>query len=417
MFKDFFYLIYQFALHPFMLVVMIFISPFNKKAKKSLILRFPKGGIPQWKKAMHKNSQPLWFHCASGEFEYMKSILRHIKQQKPAEKIMVTFSSPTYQQSIESNDDVDFSFALPFDFPATIQEMIRFYKPQVLAIARTDVWPEMIRQASLNHIPSILFSATCGKPWPFLKRIWDGVTYSYIDQIFSIDQDDKLNFIKSGVEESKIKAHGDSRFDQAFYRVQSLKNKDWSFLTSEEPILIAGSTWPEDELVLIPAISDLLKYKKIKMIIAPHEPSTKHLDSIKAHLEKFDLSYSLLSETENFDSKVVIVDQVGVLAELYPFAQLAFIGGSFKKKVHSVMEALVSGCKVCVGPYYQNNREAIKYQKIENSVTSISDSKQLENWVRSHLKYKNKLLEKVNSEKGSSLKIANIILETKKGPL
>ena len=409
MYKALFYLLYHFFIHPLMLTVMIFISPFHQKAKKSLLLRFPKQGRPQWKNASYKSTAPIWFHCASGEFEYMKPILRHIKQNTPSQKIMVSFSSPTYQKSIESNPDVDFCFALPFDFPATIQEMIKYYEPKLLAIARTDIWPEMIRQTANMNIPSLVFSATCGKPWPILKRLWDGVVYSYVGHIYCIDNQDKDNFINSGIDSNKITVLGDSRFDQAFYRVENKNSQDLTWLKSDIPIMIAGSTWPDDEDVLIPATQELLKYKKIKLIIAPHEPTAKHLQSLKEHLNQYGLSYSLFSEAENFHSQVLIVDQVGILAELYPKARLAFIGGSFKSKVHSVMEALVSGCKVCVGPYYKNNREAIKYQTIDQAVTVVQNKEQMTEWIREFRNTPNHIPEKVQSERGASQKIAQVI--------
>ena len=409
MIKGLFYLFYHFVVHPLMLTIMIVISPFHKKAKKSLLLRFPKSGMPQWKKPGYKSTAPIWFHCASGEFEYMKPILRHIKQQSSNQKIMVSFSSPTYQSSIESNPDVDFCFALPFDFPATIKEMIEFYEPKLLAIARTDIWPEMIRQASSMKIPSLVFSATCGKPWSILKRLWDGVVYSYVDQIYCIDEEDKQNFIKSGLDAQKIHVLGDSRFDQAFYRVESKTTQDLTWLKSETPIMNAGSTWPDDEVVLIPATQELLKYNKIKLIVAPHEPTPKHLQSLTEHLKQYGLNYSLFSESENFHAQVLIVDQIGILAELYPVAQLAFVGGSFKSKVHSVMEALVSGCKVCVGPYYKNNREAIKYQNVESSVTVVNNPEQMTEWIREFRNTKNNIPQKVQSERGASEKIAQVI--------
>lgn len=394
-----------------MITIMVLISPFHKKAKKSLILRFPKAGIPQWKKISYKFTQPIWFHCASGEFEYMKPILRHIKDQTPNQKIMVTFSSPTYQASIENNENVDFCFALPFDFPATIQEMIKYYEPKLLAIARTDLWPETLRQTKIQNVPSLVFSATCGKPWSALKRLWDGVVYSYVDKIYCIDEDDKINFIKSGIAKEKLQVLGDSRFDQAFYRVENTPTRDWSFLSTDSTVLIAGSTWPDDESVLIPATQELLKYEKIKLIIAPHEPTQKHIQALKDHLDQFGLTYTHISESTKFTANVLIVDQVGVLAELYPKAQLAFVGGSFKAKVHSVMEALVSGCKVCLGPYYKNNREAIKYQNVDGSVSIVNSSEQMTTWIRENLKHKNHIPEKVQTERGASLKISNVITE------
>lgn len=140
----------------------------------------------------------------------------------------------------------------------------------------------------------------------------------------------------------------------------------------EDFVFIAGSTWPEDEAVLIPAFAKL-RGKNAKVIVAPHEVGADHLDKLRADIAAAGLKSILYSQAEAWpDGEILIIDRVGILAELYTWADLAFIGGSFKKQVHSVMEALAAGLPVLVGPHHRNNREALFYQKKNYSAGMIT---------------------------------------------
>jgi 3-deoxy-D-manno-octulosonic-acid transferase len=133
--------------------------------------------------------------------------------------------------------------------------------------------------------------------------------------------------------------------------------------STDDFVLIAGSTWPEDEAILVPALAKM-KREGLKIIIAPHETTPAHLEKLEKQFTEAGLPFVLYSKSTEWPTgSILLIDQIGILAELYTWADIAFIGGSFKKQVHSVMEALAAGLPVMVGPYHQNNREALFYQK------------------------------------------------------
>ncbi len=143
-------------------------------------------------------------------------------------------------------------------------------------------------------------------------------------------------------------------------------------------MLVAGSTWSEDEAVLIPALAPLLKANKLKLILAPHEPTPQHLKDLESQFKDQGLEIAQFSTASSWTSQpILLVDQVGWLAELYEWGDMAFIGGSFKKTVHSVMEALGAGLKTFVGPKHLNNREAIEFQKVLEAVVVVLDAEDL----------------------------------------
>jgi 3-deoxy-D-manno-octulosonic-acid transferase len=117
----------------------------------------------------------------------------------------------------------------------------------------------------------------------------------------------------------------------------------------------------------LPAISEILKEQRLRLILAPHEPHPDHLKQIEDRLQQAHIPSTRYSRATTWETPVLIIDQVGYLAEAYCHANIAFVGGSFRKKVHSVMEPLAAGLPVIVGPYHQNNREALQFQNISTN--------------------------------------------------
>lgn len=309
---------------------------------------------------------PLWIHSASGEIEYARPVIREFKKAHPDIPVLVTFSSPSAKAILRNLSDVDAWAALPWDFEKSLNKFISNWNPRVLLFSRTDVWPVLAETARQRKIPSILFSATFADNSSRLRGLTRFLTrksLNALSQIHCVAHEDVANLHALQVR-TPIYVTGDTRFDQVFHRLQNPKAlKNELIATPEDFVFIAGSTWPEDEAVLIPALAHS-KTTGIRTILAPHEVSAQHLKALTDQLEAASLSYVLYSQVQEWPrNSILIIDQVGILAELYTWANLAFIGGSFKKQVHSVMEALAAGLPVMVGPHHQNNREALFYQK------------------------------------------------------
>lgn len=391
-----FFSLYRFLISPFFFTFLLSVSLlpksfpfFSKRIKKVKALVSLKNSffkrLSQFERK-NSHSKCIWFHCASGEFEYAKPVIKEIKGKHKNAFILVTYFSPSYERFIRNFSGVDMALSLPWDFPAPIESLIKKLHPQLLFIARTDLWPEMLYQCKKRNIPCFLFSSTCPSSafnfWLFhLYSVW---IHSFLSGVFCVSEEDKRNLQNQSLFESVFPI-GDTRYDQVIERLRKSKEKRSSkntslqkiqFLKSKSklPYLIAGSTWREDEKVLLEALHSFVKQKKLRMIIAPHEPSSLHLQQLSLLISKYAMTpqrLSLLSLRNKqkekdiyFDSKpsIFILDQVGPLAEAYLIGDLAFVGGSFQKSVHSVMEPLAAGCLTLVGPYHKKNREVSLFQ-------------------------------------------------------
>lgn len=338
-----------------------FILPF--KVKKSLRLKWQ--ALLPLLKVKNSDQESVLIHAASGEVEYAKPLIRELKKQN--KKLIITYTSPSFLKLI-SSDMSDLNIQpLPFDLPLLTKWWLKKLNIKVIYYSRTDVWPWMACSAQELKIPQSLFSATFSQriqSQNFLKDLYHKITLNYLDTIHVVSSQDS-DYLKSLNLSSHILVSGDTRYDQVQFRKHSpathieilkkhLSKKNWMTL---------GSTWPEDEAALLPTLPELLQTRSL--ILAPHDIHQDHMNNLHNQLSKFArvvrLSELLQPTFNSSDFDILLVDKVGYLFSLYSFSQISFIGGSFKKNVHSVMEALCWGNVVLVGPYYHNNREAIEF--------------------------------------------------------
>jgi 3-deoxy-D-manno-octulosonic-acid transferase len=136
------------------------------------------------------------------------------------------------------------------------------------------------------------------------------------------------------------------------------------FLEAPAPTLVAGSTWPADEAALLPAVAVVrAEVPDLRVVIAPHEPTADHVDSLVGRLESDGWAVRRLSTVmanrSAGDASAVVVDSVGLLAQLYAVGTVAFVGGAFDRTgIHSVLEPAAAGLPVSFGPLHQASRAA-----------------------------------------------------------
>lgn len=364
--------IYRLLLAPTVVIGLPIVALFNRKVREGFNLRMTKSKLPKFKKP------PIWIHCSSGEFEYAKPVIREIKHADSEQPVVVTYFSPSFAKAIHQTPEIDYAQALPLDLPGPCASFLKKVKPAHLLIARSDFWPELLAQTRKRQIPIAVFSYTQKNPKKMNRgqrwlRAW---LLNRVTEIHCVSLSDQRNVQTLGVKTPTV-VSGDTRYDQVQYRLAHAKKMSPD-LKPDLPALVAGSTWPEDEEKILPALASFLIENRMKLILVPHEPTPEHLTEIQKKLESLQLTWKLFSQQETWKyAHVLLVDQVGYLAELYSWGQIAFVGGSFKDRVHSVMEPLGAGLLTFVGPHHENNREAIEFQRFsavegENAVQVVT---------------------------------------------
>ena len=347
-------------------------------------------------RAVFKGQNPIWIHAASGEFEYAKPVIRKIRERSDV-PILVTYFSPTYAENVRKFPGVTASCPLPLDSRDELEALFDYLKPSALLISRTDAWPNCVLVANQRGIPVLMFSATFALGSKRLQGFGKSLTreaLKHMNQIQCVSHED-VDLLHSELGLSNALATGDTRYDQVLERLAAPKTPaleaTMKLLRSfvHPKAFTAGSVWKEDLEPVLQASYATQARTPHSLLLVPHEISQAFISEMR--LASLAQGYkpediAVFSEIEATPEsprpyRVIIVDKVGLLAELYLLGEVAFVGGSFRKTVHSVMEPLAAGCLTVVGPLHTNNREAIEFQGLRlgpNSptfVTAVQDGK------------------------------------------
>ncbi len=343
------------------------VALFNSKAK--LFIDGRKNVFQQIKSSINSEDQPIWFHFASlGEFEQGRPVLEEIKTTNPEEKIIITFFSPSGYEIRKNYPLADAVFYLPLDTPANAKNFIKMVNPKMAIFTKYEFWPNYFRTLAHKNIPLYLISGIFRQNQVFFK--WYGGFYrgvlKYVDYFF-VQNEESESLLKS-IHLTNVAVSGDTRFDRVYENAQHPKE----FLVikkfcEDNPVIIAGSTWLEDEKHLVALAAT---YPDWKVIIAPHEIHASHINQIE-QLFPEAIKYSDLNtmidellrvdasaEFPVVDAKALIIDNIGMLSALYQYGKIAYIGGGFGAGIHNTLEAAAYGLPVIFGPNYQKFQEA-----------------------------------------------------------
>ncbi len=357
-------------------------APFNGKIAEGLAGRA--GWRERWPRkaaALAGNVPLFWFHVSSvGEFLQARPVIELLEKRLGGNlNVALTFFSPSGMNYFTSHDRARKSEAirfveyLPIDTRGNARFCLDTLRPAVIIYVKFDLWPNLIYEASRRDIPQILVSATLA---PSSRRLaafargFYGRLYAALTSIAAISDEDAARFGLHASDSIEIVTAGDTRFDSVCRRIDTSTVTLPSSLTADgRRFLIAGSTWPRDEEVVIPGFAALHgRVPGVAMILAPHEPTRERIEEISRSLERAGLTFIRLSEltdTDAFEEPVVLADGLGYLAELYRAGSIAYVGGSFTTGVHNVMEPAVLGLPVLFGPRIWNSLEACRLVELE----------------------------------------------------
>ena len=313
----------------------------------------------------------LWMHAPSvGEGLQAKPVLELVRAERPECQIAYSHYSPSAEslaRGFRETGLVDFADYLPWDTPAAARDGLAALAPSALVFAKLDVWPELVDCAAQSGVRLGLISATLSErsgrrsPWgTALLRS----AYARLDAVGAVDADDAGRLRELGVPPAAVTVTGDTRCDQVWARAASAP-RDGAMLTglaaAHRPTIVAGSTWPPDERVVLDAwLATRSQMPAARLVLAPHEPTT---DRIQA-LARWAVSHGVVAArldaaVGDLVSDLVLVDRIGVLGDLYAIADIAYVGGAFHAAgLHSVLEPAAYGVPVIVGPDYAAHRDA-----------------------------------------------------------
>lgn len=344
------------------------------------------GYFVQGRKAIWKeldkidDSKPLtWFHCASlGEFEQLRPLLEEMRKRSPEQYILLTFYSPSGYRVRSNYIGADLVTYLPIDLPWLASRFIRKVKPRQAIFVKYEFWFNFLHLLRKRKIPAFLVSGIFRPSQYFFHwyGVWPLSHLRSFRHLFVQDERSEQLLLQSGIQQVSIT--GDTRFD----RVAELRNSPLpegiqNRLVQDGPLLVAGSTWPADEAIILDLLSSM---PGLRLIMAPHEIDEKNLRHIRDSFKEYG-PLSNLSDQSPEAVRILVIDRIGLLSRIYRLADFAYIGGGFGKGIHNTLEAATWGVPVIFGPEHHKFREAGDLIN-EDAARCIQNSEELKAIIR-----------------------------------
>ena len=335
------------------------------------------GDIVRWARNERDPFRPLlWLHGASaGELAGAIPVLERVRFERPGLQLLVTYSSPS-AESILGELSADYAGYPPLETMAACREALEGARPHALVFAKLDAWPALTRAAAELEIPLGMINATVRPGSTRLRgpgRQLLMPSYGRLDGVGAVSADEVARLAMLGTRTEAIRITGDAAFERALGIVDRARDaspaseRRLAGKVAGQIRLCAGSTWPEDERVLIEAAAILVgtgEGAALDLILVPHEPGRAAVRRIRdlcvEHLGVEPRLWSAHSSGQAVEPIAgpgafvpLVVDAVGFLAELYLECDMAWVGGGVGGEgLHSVVEPAAAGLPVLFGPVH-----------------------------------------------------------------
>ena len=300
----------------------------------------------------------IWVHVASlGEFEQGLPVMQAIRSQYRDHKLLLTFFSPSGYEVKKETPVADLVCYLPFDTRANANRFLDTVQPELALFVKYEIWPNYLDGLQKRQIPTLLISALFSerqiyfKPWGgYMREKLSAFSHFFV-------QDENSQKLLSTIGFNNATVSGDTRFD----RVSEILKRDntLNFMESfckQATCFVAGSTWPEDETILVEFINS--SDKPVKYVIAPHDIKEVHIQKLISSLEKSAVRYSEVGQKDISQFEVLVIDTIGLLTKIYSYARIAYVGGGFATGLHNTLEPAAFGIPVIIGPRFKGFKEA-----------------------------------------------------------
>lgn len=385
----------------------------NRKAQQWLDGR--KDIFERLREAIVPGDPLLWFHASSlGEFEQGRPVIEAIKKEHPNYKILLTFFSPSGYELRKDYESADYVFYLPLDTRKNAARFLEIVRPEKAFFIKYEFWYHFLTELRCREIPTYIFSALFRpsqiffKPWgKWYREALTTYRHIFVQNRESADLLHSFGFMN-------VSVSGDTRLDRVAQIAGSAPVLPiMEKFCDQQKVIIAGSTWKEDEDLFIGYLNN--SNTDIKYVIAPHEVNPQSLERITSALQKPYAFYSKATDEELAKAKVLIVDGYGYLVSVYRYGLIAYVGGGFTSGIHSTLEPAVYGMPVIFGPNYHKFQEAHDMIALEaaHSVSSYDELKKLiDLYVTNHQKLNldaGKAQNYVEQNRGASTEIVHYI--------
>jgi len=387
---------YMYTLYNIIITIVGFflrlIALFNKKL--NLFVNGRKEVFTRLQEEILADDKVIWIHCASlGEFEQGRPIIEKLKVNYPTYKIVLTFFSPSGYEVRKNYQGADIVCYLPLDTKKNAKKFIKLTHPSLAIFVKYEFWPNILRELKNQQTKTILVSGIFRENQAFFKGYGSWMRKSLQGFSYFFVQDENSKNLLNSIGFTNVEKSGDTRFDRVFEITQQDNRLNFvSEFKGDNLLLVCGSTWKEDEDLLVDYINNST-HKNQKFIFAPHNINKKDIDELAQRINKKTALYSEKENQNLAEAQILIIDAIGFLTKVYSYADIAYVGGAFETGLHNVLEPATFGIPIIIGPKYLKFKEAVDLIKL-GGVTSINNQQTLHKELDSLFLDKNKRVEK-----------------------
>ncbi|MEH6763709.1 MAG: glycosyltransferase N-terminal domain-containing protein [Aequorivita antarctica] len=407
-------IIYNLLIH-FVSFGLRIVALFSKKMK--LFVNGRKDVFEVLQQKISATDKTIWFHCASlGEFEQGVPIMEAMKKLKPNHKILVSFFSPSGYEIKKNTPLADAVIYLPMDTSSNAKRFIEVAHPSLAIFVKYEFWPNYLFELQKKNISTLLVSGVFRKNQIFFKSYGSFMRKALgsFDHFFL--QDEKSEALLKSIGFNNVTVSGDTRFDRVSHQIEMDNTLKFAEdFKGNSLCIVCGSTWPDDEAVLLDYINSAPE--NVKFIIAPHKIETDKIEGFKNKIIKKTVLHSNKDEVNLYEYSVLIIDCIGLLSKLYSYADIAYVGGAMGKTgLHNILEPATFGVPIVIGKNYDEFQEAIRLQDLAGlfSVNNAADCSEILEKLINNDNFRNKTGmicgHFVNKNTGATQKIVNYLI-------
>lgn len=325
------------------------------------------GNYPEFK---HDGRKVIWLHCVSvGETNAARPLVDQLIAAFPDHHLVISTTTKTGQELAQKifQEKADAVIYFPFDWKFSVRKALANYKPSMVLLMETEIWPRFIRETKQSGAKVAIVNGRLSersfrrysKVRTFLKRV-----LADIDRALMQGEADANRLISLGISADKTAVTGNLKFDQPLEinnnnLTEYFRNRFG--IDGKHPVIVVASTHhPEERAILESILDNRVKYMP-RIIFAPRHP------------ERFDLVADILIDTgstfarrsgpedaRDKDAEIILLDSIGELRSVYPLADIVFVGGSLiPHGGQSVLEPAAAGKAIVTGPHTHNFSDAV----------------------------------------------------------
>jgi 3-deoxy-D-manno-octulosonic-acid transferase len=364
-------------------IAMLLMSPrfLLRREKYASGFRERLGRYPEFK---HDGEKVIWLHCVSvGETNAARPLVDELIEKFPLHRIIISTTTRTGQELARNifRDKVDAIFYFPFDWKFSVRRALRTFKPSLLLLMETEIWPRLIVEAKRSGSKIAIVNGRLSQRsldrYSFVRPIVSRVLRS-VDLALMQNAKDAERMEALGMDGGRVRVTGNLKFDLSSsndeVKLTARLKKRFRF-DGSRPLIVAASTHDSEEKWIVESLREKLTHD-VRLLIAPRHPERFQAVSefLKSSGHRFVRRLDEPSEHDR-SAEIVLLDSIGELRAVFSLAEIVFVGGSLiPHGGQSILEPASAGNAIVTGYYTQNFDNAVQLFASDDALIQLPES-------------------------------------------